>query len=80
MITEGNYTMDRKVLVDYMKESLPAIAQINMRIDLIKGGEYIITTEDLLEYGVKFPSKLVNEPAPEGQEIHHSIIKLTYKQ
>lgn len=72
--------MDRKVLVDYMKTSLPAIALASMRIDLIKGGEYIIAAEDLLEYGVKFPARLMNEPAPEGEDIHHSIIKLTYKQ
>jgi hypothetical protein len=82
MILEtGEYTLDRAALVNYAEKTMHYLAKLQMKNDIIKGGEYILTAQDLLEYIVAVPVRLLNEKTPEGYILaHHSIITLTYKQ
>ena len=81
LLTEGAFTIDRNTLIDVSSVVIKSLISLNAERDLRMGGEYIITAEDLLEFIVKVPSKLLNEPVPEGYtEVHHFVIKITYKQ
>lgn len=81
MLTEGSYTVNRQSLIKWFPGTIVQIVKMNLLNDLIKGGEYIITAEDILEFVVKIPALLINEPLPEGAtEVHHSIINIVYNQ
>jgi hypothetical protein len=80
MLTEGSYTVNRQALIKWFPDTIAQIVKMNLLKDLINGGEYIITAEDLMEFVVKIPAPLINEPLPEGvTEVHHSIINIVYK-
>lgn len=81
LLTVGKFTIDRRTLVELSSDNLKTLIDINAKKDIEIGGEFVITAEDLLEFIVKIPSNKLNEPVPEGYtEVHHSIIKITYKQ
>lgn len=82
MILEtGEYTLDRAALVKHAEKAMYNLALIQIKEDIIKGGEYILTAQDLLEFIVTVPCSILNEKTPEGfKTAHHSVITLTYKQ
>lgn len=81
LLKEGQFTIDRRTLIDLCSDIIKSHVALNIESDLKIGGEYILSAEDLLEAVVKVPSKMLNEAVPEGfTEVHRSIIKITYKQ
>ena len=80
-ISEGEFTLDRRALVQHAKDLIQTIVSLNAVEDIECGSEFILTAQDLLEFAVVIPSHLMNEKVPaEYSHVHHSIIKITYKQ
>lgn len=82
MILEtGSYTVDRLRLIVWASAVIQKMVQENIQEDLIKGNEYVITAEDVLKRCDVIPKHLIEEDVPfENTHVHHSLIKLVYKQ
>lgn len=77
---EAPYTVDRGKLIMWYSNEAFQHSRLNMLKDLIMGGEYIITAEDILEKINVVNSKILNEVLPEEiTEVHHSLVKIVYK-
>jgi len=80
LLTKGKFTVDRQRLVIHSTDIIAAIVTSNAIKDIILGGEFIITAEDILEKRGRLPAALLNEELPKGYtSAHHSIINIVYK-
>jgi hypothetical protein len=80
ILKKGKFTVDRQKLVIYSTDVITTLIACNAIKDIVLGGEFIITAEDILEKRKHIPASLLNEELPEGYtSAHHSIINIVYK-
>jgi hypothetical protein len=77
------YTMERATLVNHYSVEMFRMTNLDViRTDIIKGNEFILTAQDVLENVGHVDGRLVRDE--EGKvgvgQIHHSHIKLVYNQ
>jgi len=64
-MAEVKYQLDRKKFIEYYPLQVHALMDYNqVRNDLVKGGEFILTAQDVLDNMVYVEGKLVGQDKP----------------
>jgi hypothetical protein len=78
ILKKGKFTVDRQKLVIYSTDVITTLIACNAIKDIVLGGEFIITAEDILEKESTFRISFTKS-CLKAIPAHHSIINIVYK-